>query len=710
MVREAPGAPERGMTMGEMTQAEQSPVYELVHYVDFWGKGIGGRRWIDPEDRGKLKISKKILTYPRGSLLPAKELRNTTLSSAADEKIPTGFAVAPRDTSSGATGGYEETELWAFVGRDVYSGGDDNWTLETEPQALAVYYRNGVTFGKWVVAPAWWGGTDMPDVAMPYIFKDSITANWTASTITAGRFKHFAVAKNNAGNDLLWGGNHVFYTGKTLDGAHNNSTTSLTASASIDSDISVGDIIICGVGDDAEQEPMLVTARSGTSITVIRAYGSAAVTYEGGEQIHVYSPHGIKSSSDPSNSGSWSSITTIGEKEYAIQGLAVHEDTNTLLIAKQDGLWQQYAEPIAQRLFVRNLTIDYRGQGHPVNFVGIHVYQGHTLLPLGGGGLLDMNVATGEIVDISFSLSAPDETKLHGQVLYLESGPTCLFMALKDKDAELIHLLAGHLITVDGVTNWAWEMIGEAGAGAAITDHQTILFHDATRDDHDRLWIGFTEASVEEVPHFLPTSDRDKTDGYNNDGDGYADLLDIDFNLPRIPKTLVDIDVESKNLLASAGRQWEFQILIDDPTGTFVATDAVNVSPFQTIELPAGSQGRVLQIRAVPNATSVTTIGAEILSVRVKAYLQPDPQKVLPMSLYLADNQMGLNGVVNSTLQGDLNQLNAWNEDAGDLILTTPDGKVRNVVFLPGTMVVEEHFKQLGRRSEYTVTFLLAEI
>jgi len=172
----------------------------------------------------------------------------------------------------------------------------------------------------------------------------------------------------------------------------------------------------------------------------------------------------------------------------------------------------------------------------------------------------------------------------------------------------------------------------------------------------------------------------------------------------------VDIDVESKNLLASAGRQWEFQILIDDPTGTFVATDAVNVSPFQTIELPAGSQGRVLQIRAVPNATSVTTIGAEILSVRVKAYLQPDPQKVLPMSLYLADNQMGLNGVVNSTLQGDLNQLNAWNEDAGDLILTTPDGKVRNVVFLPGTMVVEEHFKQLGRRSEYTVTFLLAEI
>jgi hypothetical protein len=696
--------------MGEMTQAEQSPVYELVHYVDFWGKGIGGRKWINPEDRGKLRISKKILTYPRGSLLPSKELLDTDLSAVADENIPTGFAVVPRDTSSGLTGGFEETELWAFVGRDVYSGGDNNWTRETEPAAISVYYRNGVAFGKYVVVPAWWGGTDMPDVAMPYIYKDSTTANWTVSTSTAGRFKYFASAKNNAGNDLLWGGNLVTNTGKTLSGAHGSGLTTLTASASIDSDIAVGDIIICGIGDEAEQEPMLVTARSGTSITVIRAYGSAAVGYGGGEKIHVYSPHGIKSSSDPSNSGSWSTITTVGEKEYPIQGLEVHEDTNTLLIAKQDGLWQQYAEPIAQRLFIRNLTIDYRGQGHPVNFVGVHTYQGHTLLPLGGGGLLDMNVATGEIVDISFSLSAPDETKLHGQVLYLEGGPSCLYMALKDKTAELIHLLAGHLVSVDGMTNWAWEMIGEVGAGAVITDHQTVLFHDATRDDHDRLWIGFTEASVSEVPHFLPTGDRDKSDGYNSDGDGYADLLDIDFNLPRIPKTLVAIDVESKNLLASDGRQWEFQTLIDDPTGTFVATDAVNVSPFQTIPFPAGSQGRVLQIRAVPDATSITTTAPEILSVRVKGYLQPDPQKVFPMSIYLADNQMGLNGVVNSTLQGDLNQLNTWNEQAGDLILTTPDGRVRNVVFLPGTMVVEEHFKQLGRRAEYTVTFLLAEI
>lgn len=710
LVREAPGAPERGMTMGEMTQAEQSPVYELIHYVDFFGKGIGGRKWINQEDRGKLKISKKILTYPRGTLLPAKELRSTTVSAAADEAIPTGFAVAPRDTSSGSTGGYEETELWAFIGRDVYSGGDNNWTRETEPQAIAVYYRNGVAFGKWVVAPAWWGGTDMPDVAMPYIYKEPTAANWVASTITAGRFKYFAVTKNNAGVDILWGGNHVMNTGKTLSGAHNNSVTSLTASGDIEGDISVNDIIICGIGNDAEQEPMLVTAVSGTGITVIRAYGSAAVAYEGGEKIHVYSPNGIKSSSDPTNAGSWSGMTLIGEKEHPITGMVVHEDTDTLLIAKTDGLWQQYYEPVGRRLFVRNLTIDYRGQGHPVNFVGVHTFQGHTLLPLGGGGLLDMNVNTGEIVDISFRLSAPDQTKLHGQVVFLESGPDCVFMALKDNSAQLIHLLAGHLVEVGGVVSWAWEMIGELGAGAAITGHQTALFYDATRDDHDRVWIGFTEDSVTEVPRFLPTSDRDKTDGYSNDGDSYADFLDIDFNLPRVPKTITQIDVESKNLLQSAGRQWTFKYLVDDPGGTFITADAVNISPFQTVELPAGTSGKVFELQAVPGVTDVGTTAPEILSVRVKGYLQPDPQKVLPMQLYLADNQMLLNGVVDSTMQGDLDQLNTWNEQSGDLILHTPDGRTRNVVFLPGTMETREHYKQLGSRPEYTVSFLLAEV
>ena len=251
--REAQPIAPRQLTMGELTQSEDPPTISLTWFQDSWIKGIGGKNFRVPEDRGKLATSKKIETYPYGTLRPARELTSTTLSAAPDAYVPSGFVVAPRDTSSALTGGFEETEIWAFVGGYTYSGGDNNWTRETQPQA-SIFYRNGTAFGKWVVAPGWWGGTDMDDIAMPFIYKEPTAAAWVASTESEGRFKYFAVTKNNAGNDVLWGGNNVTDTGKTVSGAHNNSTTTITANADISADVSAGDIIVCGVGADAEQE------------------------------------------------------------------------------------------------------------------------------------------------------------------------------------------------------------------------------------------------------------------------------------------------------------------------------------------------------------------------------------------------------------------------------------------------------------------------
>ena len=86
-------------------------------------------------------------------------------------------------------------------------------------------------------------------------------------------------------------------------------------------------------------------------------------------------------------------------------GLAVEEDTDTLLIAKTDGLWQQYYEALEDggRLFVRNLTIDFRGSGHPGNFRGIHTWNKMAYLPMGRGGLLEYNVQSGQARDIKLS-------------------------------------------------------------------------------------------------------------------------------------------------------------------------------------------------------------------------------------------------------------------------------------------------------------------
>ena len=709
--REAQPIAPRQLTMGELTQSEDPPTIALTWFQDTWIKGVGGKDFRRPEDRGKLATAKKIETYPYGTLRPGRELRSSTLSAAPDAYAPSGFAVAPRDTSSSLTGGYEETELWAFVGGYTYSGGDDNWTRETQPQA-SIYYKNGTNFGKWVVAPGWWGGTDMDDIAMPYIYKEPTAAAWVASTLAQGRFKHFAVSKNNAGNDVLWGGNNVTDTGKTVSGAHNNSTTTITANADISGDVSVNDIIICGVGADAEQEPMLVTAVSTAAMTVIRAYGDGAITFEGGEKIHVYTPHGIRSSSDPTNSGSWSSTTTIGEKESPIVGLAVEEDTDTLLIAKTNGIWQQYYEPLEEggRLFIRNLTIDWRGSGHPGNFMGIHVWNKRVLMPMGQGGLMEYDVKSGVARDISFRLTAPEATDLHGVVLAIASSPSTVYLALKDASDQVIHILAGHVIDVDGQTDWRWDMIGEVGAGAAITDIQTALWYDSTRNDHSRLWIGFTETDIDEVPRFLPTGNAgdDKTDGYTNDTDCEAVFTSYDGNLPRVSKHFSEMEVESKNL-GAGGRQWAFDYRLDnDPT--WVSWDTVSISPFQTISFPPGTSGKILEIRARPAMTSAGTTPPEIVSVRVKCQLHPDPTKIYPVTLYLADNQSLLNGAEGGRVKGDLGQLETWNSSASDITFSTPDGVSRAVVFLPGSMQRQESFKELGRRPEYRVSFLLAEV
>jgi hypothetical protein len=714
VIREAQPLSPRTLTMGELTHAEDNPAIKLTWFQDTWIKGIGGLNWRIEEDRGKLQSSKKIETYPHGHLRPAREARTTTVDIAATTDVPSGFASAPFDSAPDS--GFEN-EVWAFIGRETYSldsnTNDDAWTQETTPQTNDTYYKNAIQFDKWLVAPGWWGGTDMTDVAMPYIYKARTDTSWTASTLTAGRFKYFAKTRNNANTMALWGGNHVFDTGLTLSGAHNNSTTTIVCNADPTATIAVGDIIICGVGDDAEQEPMLVTAVTNPNLTVVRAYGDTAVTYEGGEKIHLYQPHVIKSSTEVSNgAGSWSTATVVGQQEYPITGLAVDEDTDSLLIAKTDGLWQQFYEPLEEggRLFLRNLTIQFRGQGHSTNFQGIHVWNKHVLLPLGGGGLLDYNVASGEIRDISFSITMPELTTLHGQIVAITSSANCVWVLVKDPDSESLALLEGHFITVDGVTGWAWQHKSVFGAGAALNLNQATLWYDCTRDDHDRVWIGFAESAVTELPRYLPVSTRDIADGYTNDTDAEATLLRYDANLPRVPKHLDDIEIESRNL-GTGGKQWTYSYRVDSFTASFTTGLGIFNSPFQKLDFPRGIDYKILELKLAPGMTSVGDDPPEIISVRVTSQVHYDPAKVFPMDLYLADSQFLLNGAQGGTIKGDLAQLNTWNASAADLTLFTPDQEDgRVVLFMPGSLEVQEVHNEIGRRPEYRVRFQLVEV
>ena len=712
--REAQPVAPRQLTMGELTHAEDPPTISLTLFMDTWIKGIGGKDWRTTEDRGKLADSTNIETYPHGTLRPGRDITATTVSAnhPGAGYGASGFAVATNDATPGTAG--IENELWAFVESRVFYGGDNNWTSSSTPLDVDVLYKNGVRFGKWVVAPGWNSFTDVVDSPMPFIYKDPTSPEWVSSTELEGRFKFFAVARNNAGQEILWGGHNIADTNINVNGTHADDATTLNTTADPRSAISVGDLILCGNpsnGAAQSQEIMLVTATGASSLTVVRGYGVAAQAYTGtGSNIYLYQPHVIRSSADPSNSGSWSSATAIGDQNAPITGLLVDEDTDTLLIAKTDGLWQQYYEPLEDggRLFLRNLTIQFRDQNHPNNFLGLYSWNKRVLLPLGGGGLMEYSVSSGEARDISFRLTADELTELHGRVLAITSNSETVYIALKDASVETIYILAGNLVSVEGNTDWSWAKVTEISAATdqTFTDNRTTLWYDSVFDDHSRVWLGYTESGASATPKFLPVRTGDKSDTYTTSGE--AVFLRYDANLPRVNKHFSRMEVESKNL-GAGGRQWTFSYRLDGET-TYTAWNAVTVSPLQTLEFPTGVSGKIIQIKAEPSQTSASATPPELVSIRLISQIHPDPTKVYPVSLYLADHQSLLNGAEGGRVRGDLAQLESWNAGASDVTLHTPDGESKSVIFMPGSMTKQESYKETGRRSEFRVNFLLAEV
>ncbi len=697
----------RILSMGELTHAELPPELELTWFQEDWSLGIGGIT--DRLDPKKLSIAHKIDTSIPGVLRSAREATLTAIQSGEtpDNYRPSGFAVVPMTTAA-ATINFDHGCSWAgtFTSgvRQVTTG------LETEPLAADVYYKNALIFGTYAIAPGGYAGSDVTDCAAPYIYKNATDTNWTSSTITAGRFRYMAVGRNSSGDEVLWGGNHIFKTARTAGEAVDNSETTITLSGSASGHIAVNDIILMSNITEG-QETMLVTGVSGSDITVVRGYGSSAITHDSGAIISLYQPHVIKSSADASNTGSWSTAVTIGTDDAPITGLVFDRDTDTLLITKTDGLYSYTSDGQ-----VRNLATLFRQFGHSQNFVGAYPWNGHIFLPVGSGGLLDFDYASGTIKDISLSVVAPEQTDLHGKVVAMHGDPTSLFVLLKAAATTHYYVLQGQEVSHEGVTEFRWHVLAKLGAGGTVYENRTALMVDTSRTGRRRLWIGYEEASVSSMPYFLAfgTVGDDDDDGFTNDTDGYATTTQWDANLPRVFKRYEEIEIQTRNL-GAGGRTVKVEYQLDGD-GNWNTLDTIALSPFATVKFPEGTTGKLIELRFTLAMTSVGTTGPEILSFRVKAQLRPDPAKIYEVTVYIADEMQLLNGAIASTARKDLAQVRDWNEAATELILHVPAALQKNrraeheVVFLPGTLQEREVGLENGRHPEMSLSFQLAEV
>ena len=693
----------RILSMGEVTHSELPPELELIWFQEDWSLGVGGIN--DRLDPKRLAFSNKIDTSVPGVLKPAREATLTAIKSGdtPNNYRPTGFGVIPMITAAAVI----NYDLWLFLGRDVYQwdASDDEWDIKTEPLAADVQYRNAVIFGTTAVAPSWYVGSDITDCAAPYIYKAATDTNWTSSTITAGRFKYMTVGRNSAGNEILWGANTIFKTARTAGEAVDGSETTITLSGAASGHIATNDIILMSGLTDG-QETMLVTGTSGSDITVVRGYGSSATTHDSGAIISLYQPHVIKSSSDPSNTGSWSTAVEIGTDDSPITGIVVDGDTDTILVTKTDGIYSYTTDGQ-----VRNLTTLFRQFGHTDNFRGAYVWNGHILLPLGGGGLLDFNYANATVRDVSLSKLAPEQTALHGPVIAMHGDPTHLFALIKDSSANYYYAMQANEVEHEGSMEFRWHVLAKLGAGGTLYPSRANLMVDTSRSDRRRLWIGYEENSVSSMPYYFAFGDtgNDEDDGYTNDTDAYADTVKGDANLPRVSKRYESIELETRNL-GAGGRQITVQYKLDN-ADAWTTLDTVTESPIQTLNFPLGTTGKTLELRLTPALTSVGTTPAELHSFRLKAQLRPDATKLYPLTVYLAGKQQTLNGSISGNPKADLKQLRAWDDAPADLIFGTPDKQdAKSVIFMPGSLKEQEAHHEHSRVAEYYVTFTLAEV
>ncbi len=648
----------------ELEQAELPPEIEKNWFQDTWELGLGGVN--DRDDPHRLAMGNKVDTSIPGVLRSARQVRTTALDTsetAPDKFYPAGFALAQGIVDL-------DPVLWSFVGRDVYTWDTTTsaWDFSSEPQNVDVVYKNGLQYVANVIAPAWYAGADANQTPKPYIYKEPATTTYILSTLAQGRFKFFAKGRNSSDNEVVYGGNNITDTTLNLNGAHNNSTTTIVCNVDPTALIAVNDIITIGAAGSHER--MLVTAVTNPNLTVIRGYGDTAVSHSDTDDIFLYLPHVIRVSSDISNTGSWGGEIVVGQQLQPITGILFDADNDVLIVTKTDGIYD-----VDSSGAVHNLTPLFRQAGHVGNFMGVFSWNNHILLPMGAGGLLDFDYATLDIKDVSLQIEAPEETTHHGVVLALAGEPTSFFAIVKDLTAETLYFMQAHEVTASGETRFRWQVLGKLGAGAAITNNYTSLMVDTSRAGRRRVWMGFTEASVNELPRYYPFGNigDDADDGFSNDSDVQAESVAWDGGFPRMPKRLEEVEIESRNL-GAGGREISIEYQLERG-GTFFSMGTVNKSPFQSIKFPSGLSAFILELRATLTQTSITTTPVDLLSWRVVGQLRPPPVPTYSITVHLADDQMILSGAIQSRSRGDMEQLETWNKTAAEVLFYKPGSK-----------------------------------
>ncbi len=420
--------------------------------------------------------------------------------------------------------------------------------------------------------------------------------------------------------------------------------------------------------------------------------------------------HKIYSTTDPTNTGAWTLLATIGNSDAEITGLV--SDGSTVLVLKANGVWASYADGS-----VENLTTEFEGMTDPDNFRGAFNWNGHLLLPIGSGGMYEL--VGGKLYDISLKRYAPDQTTLHGRVVSITGDPTRLFILVLDTANSKYHLLMATWDEFEGADDYRWHHAGSIPyVTSTVPNHAALMAEGVPSGTtlHHRIWVGIESGGSSILPSFYPLPDpNDANLVYTNDDDGYL-ITDLwDANLAKVPKGYSKIDFTTAGLGAGVTDHYiEVKYRVDGGSWTYVtgvqATSTLTTSP-QTLTFGSEVNGKTLELQFLFFQGTTTTTTPQLLNFTVRAALRPGAIKQVFIKATLADNMILLNGARGGTPKADLAQLIAWNGAAPEVTLRYPDGSATgaslNVFFMPGSFQQQESYVIGKRRTERIVSFSL---
>lgn len=374
------------------------------------------------------------------------------------------------------------------------------------------------------------------------------------------------------------------------------------------------------------------------------AYRFASVVATGGETL--WKSHGlpvareIKSSTDPSNTGSWTGATNIGWSTTAIQRLLGYQEA--LYVFKPEGMYlYDGANWVPASRELESLYSTYSG-------LGSYGWKNRIYMPMGANAIYHYTPLTGTLDTITPSMYAPSEADFRGRAITFAADEEFLFAFLDN--GSNVEILAGRWETIGGTTDFWWHplvtLTGWTVVPALVTSVAT----------NKRLWFAGTYGG-DKVPGYIILPDKygdvPSASGYKFDTGWIHYTPKYTGFFLDIPKVWLSLVLKTSNLLADTRTILaEYSVDGGDWTniGDTVALSTFDTSPIQTRYLKPslnGVEGKEIRLRFTgTNGEDVTPI---IEGFALHGLLRPPAKKEFRFSVRVANNLQLRNGTVDIT-------------------------------------------------------------